>query len=119
MDKIFRFSKWFVLFCALLVIARLTQQYVADKAMEARASDMAERIFGWQWLNPTGAVARTSQAKVLTAKVVKRGPNDGQVKVAGNQVVMKENTPFESKFSAVITLYKDKDRWKLGSVEAE
>ena len=149
MEKLFRFSKWFVLFCALLVAARLAQQYVADKALEERAAVIGERVYGWRWQNISGAMQFNSQAKVIEAKVIKRGPNDGQVRIQGNQVVMAPNNSFnsgeqpeganstknnsgaaevsqtenskprESKFKAVITLYKEKDRWLLGKVEAE
>ncbi len=149
MEKLFRFSKWFVLFCALLVAARLAQQYVADKALEERAAVIGERVYGWRWQNISGDMQLNSQAKVIEAKVIKRGPNDGQVRIQGNQVVMapdksvntgdqqqganstKSNSgaaelaqaenskPLESKFKAVITLYKEKDKWLLGKVEAE
>ena len=148
MEKLFRFSKWFVLFCALLVAARLAQQYVADKALEERAAVIGERVYGWRWQNISGDMQFNSQAKVIEAKVIKRGPNDGQVRIQGNQVVMAPNNsvntgeqqqganstksnsgaaevtqsetkPLESKFKAVITLYKDKDKWLLGKVEAE
>lgn len=148
MEKLFRFSKWFVLFCALLVAARLAQQYVADKALEERAAVIGERVYGWRWQNISGDMQLNSQAKVIEAKVIKRGPNDGQVRIQGNQVVMAPNNsvntgeqqqganstksnsgaaevtqsetkPLESKFKAVITLYKDKDKWLLGKVEAE
>jgi hypothetical protein len=144
-EKLFRFSKWFILFCALLVAARLAQQYVADKALEERAAVIGERVYGWRWHNLTGDLQLNSQAKVIEAKVIKRGPNDGQVRIQGNQVVMApdrknsitsgaqqkgansgtvdlkpiENKPLESKFTAVITLYKEKDKWLLGKVEAE
>jgi hypothetical protein len=147
-EKLFRFSKWFILFCALLVAARLAQQYVADKALEERAALIGERVYGWRWQNIAGDMQLNSQAKVVEAKVIKRGPNDGQVRIQGNQVVMApdektsvntgdqqqganstsssntntrgpENKPLESKFTAVITLYKDKDKWLLGKVEAE
>jgi hypothetical protein len=147
-EKLFRFSKWFVLFCALLVAARLAQQYVADKALEERAAVIGERVYGWRWQNISGDMQLNSQAKVIEAKVIKRGPNDGQVRIQGNQVVMapnksvntgdqqqganstknnsgaaevtqSENKPLESKFKAVITLYKEKDKWLLGKVEAE
>lgn len=158
MEKLFRFSKWFILFCALLVAARLAQQYVADKALEERAAVIGERVYGWRWHNLSGDLQLNSQAKVIEAKVIKRGPNDGQVRIQGNQVVMApdrnssvntgvqqegaNNTkttsginsgaaqvnqaedqsrarPLESKFTAVITLYKEKDKWLLGKVEAE
>ncbi len=161
MDKIFRFSKWFVLFCALLVAARLGQQYVADRAFEERASAIAERIFGWNWLNAAGKIDIASHAQVLTAKVIHRRENDGQVRVEGNQLVMAPDAvpeggikdlnsvdnsgakpqgeaqqtgvnsagsgssgastskPVSSKFAAVLTLYKDKNKWILGKVEAE
>ncbi len=148
MEKLFRFSKWFVLFCALLVAARLAQQYVADKALEERAAVIGERVYGWRWQNISGDMQLNSQAKVIEAKVIKRGPNDGQVRIQGNQVVMAPNNsvntgeqqqganstksnsgaaelvqseakPQESKFKAVITLYKEKDKWLLGKVEAE
>ena len=148
MEKLFRFIKWFVLFCALLVAARLAQQYVADKALEERAAVIGERVYGWRWQNISGDMQLNSQAKVIEAKVIKRGPNDGQVRIQGNQVVMAPNNsvntgeqqqganstksnsgaaevtqsetkPLESKFKAVITLYKDKDKWLLGKVEAE
>lgn len=148
MEKLFRFSKWFVLFCALLVAARLAQQYVADKALEERAAVIGERVYGWRWQNISGDMQLNSQAKVIEAKVIKRGPNDGQVRIQGNQVVMapnksvntgdqqqganstknnsgaaevtqSETKPLESKFKAVITLYKEKDKWLLGKVEAE
>ena len=148
MEKLFRFSKWFVLFCALLVAARLAQQYVADKALEERAAVIGERVYGWRWQNISGDMQFNSQAKVIEAKVIKRGPNDGQVRIQGNQVVMapnksvntgdqqqganstqnnsgaaevtqSESKPLESKFKAVITLYKEKDKWLLGKVEAE
>jgi len=144
-EKLFRFSKWFILFCALLVAARLAQQYVADKALEERAAVIGERVYGWRWHNLSGDLQLNSQAKVIEAKVIKRGPNDGQVRIQGNQVVMApdrnssvtsgaqqkgansgtvdlkpiENKPLESKFTAVITLYKEKDKWLLGKVEAE
>ncbi|MBA4075260.1 MAG: hypothetical protein C0508_09470, partial [Cyanobacteria bacterium PR.023] len=91
MEKLFRFSKWFVLFCALLVAARLAQQYVADKALEERAAVIGERVYGWRWQNISGDMQFNSQAKVIEAKVIKRGPNDGQVRIQGNQVVMAPN----------------------------
>ncbi len=148
MEKLFRFSKWFVLFCALLVAARLAQQYVADRALEERAAVIGERVYGWRWQNISGDMQLNSQAKVIEAKVIKRGPNDGQVRIQGNQVVMAPNKsvntgdqqqganstknnsgaaelaqseakPLERKFKAVITLYKEKDKWLLGKVEAE
>ncbi len=160
MDQIFRFSKWFVLFCALLVVARLAQQYVADRAFEERASAMGERIFGWRWVNAAGNVDIQSSAQVTKAKVIHRRETDGQVRVEGTQLVMSpdigsasdiknlnsvdnsgvksqgetqptdvnsagagsagaSSKPLSGKFAAVLTLYKDKNEWKLGKVEAE
>jgi len=173
MDKIFRFSKWFVLFCALLVAARLGQSYVADRAFEERASLIAEAVYGWRWPNPNGDIDVSSSAKVTRAKIIERLENDGRVHVEGNQLVMAPDTvsdegienlnhisssqsssqsgdstqgakankkasvstlkpiaapvtgasgaskPLQSKFAAVLTLYKDKNKWILGKVEAE
>jgi hypothetical protein len=121
MEKIFTPNKWFVLFCALLVLMWLALQLVATMRLEALATEEATHVFSWQWLG----VGR-SRAKIEKAHLVKRSEADAIVRVMARQVVEEEvkSGHFIAKepevtCSALLTFYRvDKD-WLLGKVEFE
>lgn len=141
MEKIFTFSKWFVLFCALLIAARLAWQYVADQVLTEEAHVVGENVFNFDWdENIPGLADKNgstnggggsnllrSQSKVVEAKVLRRTTTDAQVQISGNQVIsavqpdgkLSSEPPVQAKFSAVLSFFKEKGRWFLSKVEVQ
>ena len=121
MEKIFTPNKWFVSFCALLVVMWFALQVVATMRLEAQATEEATHVFSWQWLG----VGR-SRAKIENARVVKKSEADAIVRVMAHEVVEEEGEKghFTARepavtCSALLTFYRvDKD-WVLGKVEFE
>lgn len=116
MEKIFRPNKWFVIFCALFIGVWTCLNYVIDSRIKEIASVLGEDMFSWKWpsKDPTGF---DSLGSVTSASILKRGPNDARVAVKGKQIFDKAGVKTESDFEAVLTLYKDKNDWKVGKVE--
>lgn len=128
MDKLFTFSKWFVLFCALLVVANLARQYVGDRVISEEAQVAGENIYSFEWDNGvSGAHLLKSEGKVVETKVLHRSASDAQVRISGNQIIsaldgqgkMLSEPPINSKFSAVLSFFKENKHWILSKVEVE
>lgn len=131
MDRIFTFSKWFVLFCALLIVARLALQYVADKRLSEEAQVIGGNIYTFDWDGGPEIAGKISvlrsESKVLEAKVLHRSASDAQVKITGNQMISTLDPeshgivgqPLEDKFSAVLTFFRENKQWVLSKVEAD
>lgn len=119
MEKIFTPNKWFVLFCALLVLMWLALQLVATMRLEALATEEAAHVFSWQWLG-----FGRSRATIENAHLLKRSEADAVVRVNARQTVEEEGTPghFTAKqpevtCSALLTFYRVDQDWFLGKVE--
>ena len=128
MDKLFTFSKWFVLFCALLVVANLARQYVGDRVVSEEAQAAGANVYTFDWDNGvSGAKLLRSEGKVVEAKVLHRSASDAQVKITGNQIIsaldekgnLLSEPPVNSKFSAVLSFFRENRHWILSKVEVE
>jgi hypothetical protein len=118
MEKIFQPNKWFVGFCAMLILVFVLLQVV----QYARLSDMAKiigtDIFTWGW--PDKNIS--SSCQITDAKVLSKTHTDAVVEIKGKQVLSAEEIKPDTKSettecSAVLTLYRVNDRWELGKVE--
>src|SRR5271165_4604364 len=93
MEKIFTPNKWFVFFCALLVLMWLALQMVATMRLEALATEEATHVLSWQWLG-----FGRSRATIENAHLVKRSEADAIVRVRARQIVEEEGK--EGRFTA-------------------
>jgi len=125
MEKIFRPSKWFVLFCGLLVLVWAGLQAVANMRIADHAKLIAAQIYTWSWTGPNWR----SKAEITEARVVQRTDTDAIVKVRGRQVLTSfpEGHPDDFKnarsevvdCSATLTFYRSSSNWILGKVELQ
>lgn len=119
MEKFFRPSKWFVGFCALLILVWGGLQLVANLRLEDEARRAGSDVFSWDW---PGRQWR-STAEVSQSSVLKRTATDAIVRVKGRQSVVLSDggAPgrqiVERDLSATLTFYKSRDQWLLGRVD--
>jgi len=121
MEKIFTPNKWFVGFCALLIIVVGLLKVVGDMRLAEFGSVIAKDIFEWDY----PALNMSSRVMGLKSHVVRRDANDAIVEVTGHQTVAKigpdnkieEQTEVEPEVKAVLTFYKRSNEWELGKVE--
>lgn len=118
-EKVFRPSKWFVLFCALLVIVWVTWKMVANMRLADDAKYYGQDIFTWDWPDKNWR----SQVEIKNAKVIKADGTQAVVEVKGRQRLTSAGpddnmTDTETvDCSAVLTFYRSSNRWVLGRVE--
>lgn len=125
MENIFRPSKWFVLFCGVLVLVWAFLQLVSNLRVADEAKIQASKIYSWQWPEKN----LKSSAEITDATVVRRTDTDAIVKVNGRQTlqsmiagtvqgVSKEASEVVD-CSATLTFYRSSNNWVLGKVELD
>ena len=128
MEKIFTPNRWFVLFCALLILVWGALRIVADIRLCESAKAFGQIIFTWNWPD----LALQSEVESINAQVLRRGAHDAVVTVTGRQVISKlplpdeqskvdqttiEQSATKTDLKAELTFYRLQDRWELGKVE--
>jgi len=131
MDKFFTPSRYFVGFCALLIVAIFALNFVRDQKLLEEARVIGRQEAEWNW--PSMGISTTIDG--VEAKILKRSENDAEVEVWGEQKISKHSpvpdipskTPpvagpesiSSSDFKSVITLYKHGNShvWWIGKVE--
>jgi len=119
MEKIFTPNKWFVGFCALLIVVVATLKVVGDMHLAEIASEVGKDVFIWEW----PSMGLSSRCMSMKSHVLRRDANDAVVEVSGHQIIaklgqdnkMKEEEQPEAK--AVLTFYRRSNKWELGKVE--
>jgi hypothetical protein len=125
MEKFFHPNKWFVAFCALLVIVYGVLQWVMNMRIADEAKLAGQRIFSWSW----DVKHWSSTAEITKADVVRRSGTDAIVKVRGRQVLTEPTSEGGNQqagsrsetvdCSATLTFYRASNNWVLGKVELE
>lgn len=117
MEKIFTPNRWFVMFCALLIVVWGALKYVGDMRLAEHAQLIAQKnIFEWRW----PALNTNATVRSLKAHVVRRDGTDAVVEVTGRQLISTAGgAPKISDCKAVLTFYRLQDQWRLGRVELE
>jgi|SRR5215471_9453312 len=123
MESIFRPNKWFVLFCALLIVVWGGYQIVANMRIADEAKLIGHDMFTWDWPE----LGWSSRAQITDATVVRRSDTDAIVKIKGEQrMTSLRQATSESKESpqpsvvdlnATLTFYRLSNDWVLGRVE--
>ena len=125
MENIFRPNKWFVGFCALLIVVWGGLQLVSNTRLSDEAKACALDVFTWDWPGRNW----TSIASVSDANVLRKSDTDAIVRVRGKQVLtvapagvkadFKNSRSEEFDFAATLTFYRASNRWVLGKVDFE
>ncbi len=124
MEKIFSPNRWFVLFCALLIVVWGALKIVADMHLAEQGRARAVEVFTWSWtIDPQ----KRSRVESISAKVLARNSNDATVEVTGTQLLQKSvnngeqapGTSEKAKVRAVLTFYRLNNQWELGKVEID
>ncbi len=119
MEKIFTPNKWFVGFCALLIVVFGALKVVGDMRLAEIASEAGKDVFIWDW--PTKGLS--SKVMAMKSHVVRRDANDAVVEVSGHQIVSKTlngaqaEPDLETDVNATLTFYRRNSQWELGKVE--
>ncbi len=123
MEAIFRPSKWFVIFCGILVATWGILQYVSNLRLEREAEGVGARVFTWFWPGDNWL----SEARITSASIERRTETDAIVKVKGKQVLTffargqdRNDKTARSETvdcSATLTFYRLSNNWVLGKVE--
>jgi hypothetical protein len=119
-EKLFRPSKYFVGFCALLVLVWFGYQAVASARISEEASAAAADIFDWSFPE----LNASSHADITASKVLKKSETSAVVEVRGKQNLKTtsntgENTIETADCGATLTFYKRNKMWILGKVELQ
>lgn len=143
MDKLFRFDRRFIWFCALLVAVWLLLQFVIIQRIKGQAALAAAQLFTWNW----PCLKARSEFAGRSVKILKHSDTEVIVEVTGLQKVYRERqntldrndpdqigTPLKSKaskcsgvlprtqrcdtytVSTVLSFYKMNGNWLLGRV---
>ena len=83
MDKIFTFNKFFIGFCALLVVIVFASNYLRDERIKEQAKVIGQQAGEWSW--PAQGVSTTIDD--ISARILKLNDNDAEVEVHGKQKV--------------------------------
>ncbi len=113
MEKAFTFNKWFVTFCALLVVTWGGLKLVSDMAVCEEANYLARSIFSWEWPD----LKAQSQVDSVHTRVIQRSANDAIVEVSGKQHIATDGNTTSGDFLAHLSFYKQQNKWILGKVE--
>ena len=120
MEKIFTPNRWFVGFCALLILAFGALKVVADMHLAEIASNVGKDIYSWEWQDVNSTIS------AVHSRVLRRDANDAVVEVSGHQILvakvgesptMEKESSQETDVKAVLTFYRRNSRWELGKVE--
>ena len=140
MEKLFSPNRWFVLFCALLIVIWGALKLVGDMNLAQEATVVAEDLFTWSWtagdisLASAGNAAPSVETKSvrssiqgIKAQVIKRDAHEATVEVKGTQMLQKydnnSNGPStasaeqKEQAKATLTFYRLNNDWELGKVE--
>lgn len=124
MEKLFTFNKFFVAFCALLIVVVFAAKVVSDMSVAEDAKKIAQGIFQWDWQT----MHLHSDAVITDAKVLDRSDTEAKVEVTGKQTVSEDVTPVgagaqaspnESDCKAILTFYRTNNKWELARVEIQ
>jgi hypothetical protein len=136
MEKFFTFNKFFIGFCALLVVIVFASNYARDERIKEQAKVIGQQAGEWNW--PAQGVSTTIDD--ISAKIIKLSENDAEVEVHGKQKVAFSNateaasvagekttsdapskSPDTADYKAVLTLYKNGKSpiWLLGKLEEQ
>jgi len=125
MENIFRPNKWFVGFCALLIIVWGGLQFVSNARLTDDARACAADLLTWEWPGRNWS----SAAAISDASVVRRSDTDAIVRVKGTQILtvapagvqadFKNSKSDRVDFQATLTFYRASNEWVLGKVELE
>lgn len=125
MEKIFTPNRWFVMFCALLIVVWGTLKLVQDMRLSEEARTVAMGIFSYSF--PSLSVV--SEVESMNAQVINRNDHESLVKVSGRQLISKhpdaqtggsaqnDSSSERVDFQANLTFYKSGASWVLGKVE--
>ncbi|MBS1993044.1 MAG: hypothetical protein JSS83_21155 [Cyanobacteria bacterium SZAS LIN-3] len=122
MDKLFTPNKYFVGFCAALVLIVFAWNYTRDQMLLEEAKEIGRQQAAWSW--PSMGITTTIED--IDAKILKRTDNDAEIEVQGKQKIQapadaQALAGSESNYKAILTLYKHGNSriWLLGKVEGE
>jgi hypothetical protein len=135
MDKIFTPNRYFVGFCAVLILAVFAANYIRDQRILEQAKLIGRQEAEWTW--PSQGVS--TNVGEIKAKILKQTENDATVEVHGEQSITATGPILNpssnstsnpgsnpaansnSDFKAVLTLYKNGNSriWLLGKVEGQ
>lgn len=113
MEKIFSFNKWFILFCALLIVTFGTLKVVGDMRICEEANFLARTMFSWEWPE----LKANATVDSIRTKVLEHTANDAIVEVSGNQSIATNGATTNGTFLANLSFYKQQNKWILGKVE--
>jgi hypothetical protein len=122
MEKIFTPNRWFVAFCALLILVVGALKIVGDMHLAEEAKQVALNIFTFDWAE----LGVASRVQAINAHVINRNDHDALVEVSGRQMIAKLAAPAEpvansqpenAEFKANLTFYRANNGWELGKVE--
>lgn len=115
-EELFTPSRWFVIFCGLLIVIWMALQWVANWRLEEEARIEAAQVFGWEWTNS----GWNSTARITRVAVVSRSDTDAVVEVDGQQTVncLGAEPPVQTlNCRCRLSFYRDNKRWRLASVD--
>lgn len=122
MEKIFTPNRWFVGFCALFIAIFVSLQWVINTRLQTYAEKVGENVFTWIWPDHN----LMSATKITGTKILKRNETSAIVEVSGDQTISPfdpktagKNESEQSKVKAILTFYRIKNDWRLGTVEFE
>jgi|GEM_PF-753533 hypothetical protein len=147
MEKIFTPNRWFIGFCALLIVVVGALKIVGDMHLAEEAKLVAMGIFNFDWPE----LGIESRVQSINAHVISHNEHDAVVEVSGRQYIAKlthqpvappattpatgaETTPAtpppasatklvaagppeNAEFKAILTFYRANNIWELGKVE--
>src|SRR5262249_41594302 len=120
MEKLFHPNKWFVGFCALLIVVFFALQYVVSERLQGLAKAWGEQVFTWDWPG-----VEQSKVTITKTELVKRTDVDAVLKVTGTQLIERvgatdpAQAKSETECGALLTFYKSNNEWVLGKVELQ
>lgn len=122
MEKVFQVNKWFVGFCAALIVIFAALQIVSTLRLSDLAKKAGSDVFSWS----VPELNIQSVAEIKDARIMKRSDNTATIKVTGEQTFSAPDrtsqtrlTTQKSECSAVLTFYRENNNWILGRVELE
>jgi hypothetical protein len=89
MEKIFTPNRWFVAFCALLILVVGALKVVGDMHLAEEAKQVALNIFTYDWAE----LGVASRVQSINAHVINRNDHDALVEVSGRQMIAKLAAP--------------------------
>lgn len=120
MENLFRPGKFFVIFCALIIIVVGGTHLFANYVVAEKAKLDGVDVFTWEW---PGMLK--SSAEITQADVIKKSDHDAIVRVKGTQTLTSAGGKSETvDCNAVLTLYRSTNpastgKWELGKVELQ